>query len=258
MFVAAVLIEIREALLSRHVHPPDGLLSAIDRMVPYLKCVLHGDGGFALFGGTTGNSNKLITEVIEASGSRGRAMSSAPYTGYHRLRSGQTSIIFFCGRTFSPTSDTPPSGAFELSVGKSRIIGSCGAILLHQQENTPWLKALTSTAAYSTLVIQDQNMGPVLDANVERREHEGARLIKARHDGYYRDFGIEHQRSIFIDAGGSDIRGEDVLMGDRSAPFCVRFHLYPDIRASMVSGGGEVIIKPPRGRGWRLPPHETL
>ena len=101
-------------------------------------------------------------------------------------------------------------------------------------------------------MVQERNMAVVSEASVERREHEGARLIEATHDGYFRDFGIEHRRSVYLDAGGIDIRGEDRLLGNRAAPFCLRFHLYPDIRASMVGGGGEVIIKPSRGKGWRF------
>lgn len=252
LFVVAVLIEIRDALLGRHIQPPEGLFSAIDRMIPYLKLNLHGDGAFALFGGTTANTHALISDVIAASGSKARAMTSAPHTGCHRLRAGQTSIVFFCGNSRLETTDVPAPGSFELSVGKTRIIGNCGASLNERKGEAAWKEALASTAAYTTLVVQERNTAPVSEAVVDRREHEGARLIEAAHDGYFRDFGIQHRRSIYVDAGGSDIRGEDVLLGSRSAPFCIRFHLYPDIRASLISGGGEIILKPPRGRGWRF------
>ena len=100
-------------------------------------------------------------------------------------------------------------------------------------------------------MINDTDTDPIQNAKVTRRNHEGACLIEAQHDGY-RKFGIAHTRTVYIDASGMDIRGEDVLSGGSSQPISIRFHLYPDVRASMVKSGGEVIIKPPRGKGWRF------
>lgn len=249
--VLAILTEVRDALLGHHIEPPEGLISAIDRMVPFIKALLHADGGFALIGGATANTATLIEAVIQASGSKGRAMASSPHTGYHRLRAGQTTLIADCGRTMADSGYRAPA-SFEISAGKVRLIGNCGTRLAGDGARTQWLTALGSTAAHAALVIDDKDAGPVTEANVERRDHEGARLIEMTHDGYTRDTGIRHTRTIYLDASGADVRGEETLRGGGSKPFSVRFHLYPDVRASMVAGGGEVIVKPPRGRGWRF------
>ncbi|MBO6518935.1 MAG: heparinase II/III family protein [Rhodospirillales bacterium] len=250
--VLAVLTEIRDALLGHHIEPPKGLISALDRMVPFIKALLHPDGGFALVGGATANTADLIDAVIKASGSKGRAMTSAPHTGFHRLRAGQTTLIADCGRTPAGSHVRHAPASFEISAGKVRLIGNCGTRLADDGARRQWMDALESTAAHTALVINDKDAGPVSDAKVERRDHEGARLIEMSHDGYAAATGIRHTRSVYLDASGSDVRGEDVLKGGSSQPFSVRFHLYPDISASMVAGGGEVIVKPPRGRGWRF------
>ncbi len=250
--VLAVLTEIRDALLSHHIEPPKGLISALDRMVPFIKALLHTDGGFALFGGATANTAPLIDAVIKASGGKGRAMASAPHTGFHRMRAGQTTLIADCGRTPTGGDIRHAPASFEISAGKVRLIGNCGTRLADDGARRQWMDALGSTAAATALVINDKDAGAVTDAHVERRDHEGARLIEMSHDGYAATTGIRHTRSVYLDASGSDVRGEDVLTGGRSQPFSVRFHLYPDVRASMVEGGGEVIVKPPKGRGWRF------
>lgn len=250
--VLALLSEIRDALSGHHIEPPRALIAAIDRMVPFIKALCHADGGFAMIGGAISETAPLIEDVIRASGGKGRAMTSAPYTGFHRLRAGQTTLLADCGETRVAGPGYRAPASFELSVGKVRLIGNCGMRLADDGARSKWLPALASTAAHSTLVINDKDAGPVNNASVKRRDHEGARLIEMEHDGYQASFGIRHNRAIYIDGSGSDIRGEDVLTGGRSQPFSIRFHLYPEVRASMVAGGGEVIIKPPRGRGWRF------
>lgn len=251
--VLALLSEIRDALVGHHIEPPKELISAIDRMVPFLKALRHGDGGFALIGGATGDTGELIDAVLKASGSKGKAMTSAPHTGFHRLRAGQTTLIADCGQTrvAGPATNHGPA-SFELSVGKVRIISNCGARLGDDTQQATWTNALSQTAAHSTLVINDKNTGPLRNIAVDRREHEGARLIEMRHDGYDGAFNITHQRAIYLDAGGVDLRGEDILSGGGSQPFSIRFHIFPGVHASMVAGGGEVILKPPKGRGWRF------
>ncbi|MEQ8319714.1 MAG: heparinase II/III family protein [Rhodospirillales bacterium] len=253
--VLAILTEIRDALTGHHIEPPTGLISALDRMVPFIKALLHADGGFALIGGATADTGPLIDAVIKASDGKGRAMASAPHTGFHRLRAGQTTLICDCGRTSENTIGFHAPASFELSAGKIRLIGNCGIRLADDAQRGNWMQALGSTAAHSALVIAERDTGPVTEANVERRDHDGARLIEMTHDGYLANAGLRHTRSIYLDASGSDVRGEEMLTGARSQPFSVRFHLYPGVSASMVAGGGEVLVKPPRGRGWRFVCH---
>jgi uncharacterized heparinase superfamily protein len=250
--ILALLIEIRDALISKEIEPPGGLITAIDRMVPWIKGMRHSDGGFALMNGATSSTGDLIDTVLAASGSRARAMSDAPHSGFYRLRSGQTIILFDSGQSGSDTHNQRAPASFEMSVGKQRIFSNCGTRLGNDSGADTWREVLRATAAHSTLVVDDKNVGPVNHVRTDRRDHDGARLIENAHDGYQSVFGIEHRRSVYLDAAGTDIRGEDLLSGGQSKAFLIRFHLHPGVNASMVEGGGEVIIKPSKGRGWRF------
>ena len=256
--ILALLIDVRAMLAARGHEAPSGLISAIDRSVPFIKALCHGDGGFALFNGATAGYPDLILAIVEASGCRGRAMTAAPHTGYHRLRAGQTTIIVDSGSNDGVKSPYHSVASFEVSIGRVRLLGNCGTRLATESKKSPWPTALASSAAQSTLIIADKDSDPAAEARTERRDHEGARFIEISHQGYRAAFGIEHRRAIYLNADGSDIRGEDTLAGGSSKPLSVRFHLHPDVRASMVAGGGEVIVKPPRGRGWRFISHHPV
>ncbi len=248
----SLLIDIRDMLSAGGIEPPTGLVSAIDRMVPFIKGLCHGDGGFTLLQGTTSEPSALIEEILAASGCKGRAMSSAPHTGFHRLRAAQTALIVDAGATPGRAAGLPAAASFELSTGRTRLIGGCGMRLKDARGADPWRDALSRTAAQSTLVIDDRDSATTADTHVERRDQDGARLIEISHDAYRLSIGIHHRRLIYLSADGTDVRGEDVLSGGGSRPFSIRFHLHPDVRASMVAGGGEIILKPPKGRGWRF------
>lgn len=250
--VLAILIEVRDALINHYVEAPIGLVSAIDRMVPWIKSMRHGDGGFALINGATASTSGLIDRVLTASGSKGRAMSASPHAGFYRMRAGQATLIFDSGQGNHTGASHRAPASFEFSVGKMRIFSNCGSRLGNDAARATWRDILRATAAHSALVIDDKSAGVVSTAKIDRRDHEGARLIECAHDGYVPAFGIRHKRSVYLDPTGSDIRGEDQLSGGRSKPFSIRFHLYPGVNVSMVAGGGEVIIKPPKGRGWRF------
>lgn len=250
--VFSILIEVRHALVSQHIEAPQGLISAIDRMAPWIKGMRHGDGGFALINGATSSTAELIDAALIASGSRGRAMSEAPHSGFYRMRSGQTTILFDSGRSDTASGGQLAPASFELSVGKTRIFSNCGTRLGNDSSANAWHDMLRTTAAHSTLIIDDKNMGMPGDVRADRRDYEGARLIDCAHDGYLAAFGIRHQRTLYLDSTGTDIRGEDQLKGGQSKPFSIRFHLHPGVNVSMVEGGGEVIIKPSKGRGWRF------
>ena len=60
-----------------------------------------------------------------------------------------------------------------------------------------------------------------------------------------------------IDAEGGDLRGEDIVTGpgvDRNAglPFDIRFHIHPKVTCSIVQNGESVLLRTPRGGGWRF------
>ena len=105
-----------------------------------------------------------------------------------------------------------------MSVGKQRVIVNCGA---YAGRDATWRLAQRATAAHSTLVVEDRNSAEIredgtigangINVTSERLEADGNTWIDMSHDGYMASHGVVHRRRIYINASGSDIRGEDTL-----------------------------------------------
>jgi len=145
----------------------------------------------------------------------------------------------------------------ELSVGRDRLIVNCGGYPAGPGE---WRDATRATAAHSTVVIADissselkpEGLGrrPVL-VDHQRQEANGAHWLEASHDGWKRVFGAVHRRRLYVAESGEDIRGEDVVEAETPQPFTVRFHLHPEVNASLQQDGATVLLRV-RSGGWRL------
>jgi uncharacterized heparinase superfamily protein len=263
------LIDIRDALITSHIEMPPALQSAIDRMAPLLRAWRHGDGRLALFNDSTEEDGTLVQTVLALSGSRSRALNSAPHTGFQRIAVGRTLVLFDGGPPPPPGLDTRAHAgflSFEMSVGKDRMIVNCGA---HGAGDSDWSHALRRTAAHSCLGVDDTDTAEVFHGGLGRRPAElscrrhdtqGHIMIDAHHDGYVAAFGLAHRRLLYIASNGNDIRGEDTLIrtgrtGGKANPgraFAVRFHLHPDVRASIADDGDSLLLRLPAGGGWRF------
>ncbi|MSO55101.1 MAG: hypothetical protein EXQ90_08315 [Rhodospirillales bacterium] len=260
--VMRTLIDIEGALLAAHIEAPPELRHAIDRMAPMVRCLRHGDGRFPLFNGSTEGDEVQIALVLSRSGTRGRALSAAPHSGYHRLTAGRTVLLMDAGPPPPAEADEHAHAgtlSFEMSIGRDRLIVNCGTQPVATGE---WRDALRHTAAHSTLVVDDSNSAEVSAAGglghrpglveVIRREVDGCFLIEASHDGYRNALGLVHRRSLYLASDGSDVRGEDILEGTGGQSAAVRFHLHPRVQASMIEGGSAVLLKLPSGLGFRF------
>ncbi|MEX2642348.1 MAG: heparinase II/III family protein [Acetobacterales bacterium] len=262
LIVLRDLIDMRTALLAGNYPPPASLVSAIDKLGPMLRFYRHGDGGLALFNGSTEGSRMLIDLILTQSGAKGRAPVSAPYVGFQRMVSNRTLVLIDVGQPPAAGCDRRAhAGAlsFEMSVGKQRLIVNCGAML---GESADWRRALGATAAHSTVTVGDRNLAEILEeGGIGRgpakvacsRDEEGGNIwIDASHDGYDETLGIMHRRRIYLASGGAELRGEDVLVGAAGVPFVCRFHMHPTVQASMVEGGQAALLKLPNGEGWQF------
>lgn len=263
MAALAALVRVRGVLGDGAIGCPELVQTAIDRMTPLLRAYLHGDGGFALFNGTGEGEPAAIERILELTGSRAKAASSAPHTGFHRIQAQRTAVLFDAGR---PTSTPLVPGhagtlAFEMSVGAHRLIVNCGG---GRAAGRNFAEALRATAAHSTLTVADINssdlvaggFGPRAAGNVSARRREQDRnvLVEATHDGYAETFGLSHRRLLYLARDGLDLRGEDVLEAEGSTGrvFDIRFHLHPEVAVSLAAGGKSALLRLPTGRGWRL------
>ena len=264
--VLADLVEIRALLAAARTELPDFLLNAIDRMAPIVRFFRHGDGGFALFNDSNEAEAAAIDVVLAVSDAKGKPPNAAPHVGFQRLVAGRTLVLADAG---TPASIDRHAHAgtlsFEMSVGKERLVVNCGAALSDPSE---WRRAQRATAAHSALSIADTNSSEILDGSggrwlgrrprrveAQRDEDNGTVWLTMSHDGYAPVFGVVHQRRLFLDADGEDLRGEDMLQvktGREEPPrFAIRFHLHPRVQVALNQQGG-ALLRLPSGQGWRF------
>jgi uncharacterized heparinase superfamily protein len=261
------LADIRTALVAGRAEIPVALLGAIDRMAPMLRAYRHGDGGLAVFNGGWEEDRKAVDAVLSQAGAKGQALSSAPHTGYMRMSANRATVLMDTG---SP----PPEGldreahagalAFEASVGRQRLVVNCGSF---PGDEGAWGRALRATAAHSTATLADRSSSEIrkdggfgertAQVSAARGEMDGMVWLEAGHDGYVKDFGIAHRRRLRLDPSGDLLEGEDEFA--RTGPpkeggeaFCVRFHLHPETRASLVGDETSVLLRLASGAGWRF------
>ncbi|MCZ6637169.1 MAG: heparinase II/III family protein [Alphaproteobacteria bacterium] len=285
------LVDIRELLMEAGFEVPHGIQIAIDRMAPMLRFFRHGDGGLVLFNDSGEEEAWLIDMALTRANAPGKPLISAPHSGFERIHAGRTMIIADVGTPPPPGArDHTFAGslAFEMSVGKERMVVNCGG---GPGLDAAWRQGLRATAAHSTLTLAETNSTEIFEApgrgseigkhpsHVTRNRvaSDGAVWLTGHHDGYVRGFGLAHERRLWLADNGEDLRGEDALLppGTASAAlmdreydgrkpaiwrwrrgrprvFHLRFHLHPRIVASLVQDGAAVLLRLPSGAGWRF------
>lgn len=259
--ILETLVDIRAVLTAASREVPVALRNAIDRMAPMTRFLRHSDGALACFNGGGRPDPSHVSRVLLRSDAQGRAPGRAPYAGFERIDANGMVLILDGG--------TPPDDAydeeahaglmsFELSVGGHRLIVNCGA---GPDTAADWRQALRTTAAHSTLVVDDRNSCEVTETGLgqrpgaidcDRGEIDGNIWISSSHDGYEERYGLTHRRRLYVGEEEPGLRGEDILVGDRQHPFAIRFHLHPSVRAAIDNNPGFATLTLPNGDRWRL------
>lgn len=251
---------------------PSFINEALARAVPALLGLTHGDGGLGSWQGSAAIDAALVSSVIAASGIRTRPLKQARDWGYQRLAAGQTVV--------QVDAAPPPvarlaeagcasTGAFELSDGPDRLIINCGGAALAGADIPAELaQGLRTTAAHSTLVLSDSNSTAILpdgtlgrgvtEVELNRQEVAQGSRLELSHDGYVRRLGYVHRRLLLLSADGKDLRGEDMLLPaerrrrPQPLPFVLRFHLAPQIEASLTADGQGALLRIDLGALWQF------
>ncbi len=261
------LIDLRATLHAAEVEVPNDLSTAIDAMAPTLRLFQHGDGGLALFNGSSEEEDLRIDMVLQRADGRGRPRMSAPQSGFQRMQAGRALVIVDSGAPPPPGFDRRAHAgtlSFEMSVGRERFIVNCGAEAFHPTVN----QLLRGTAAHSTLTASDTNSSAIARAGglltrpetvrCRREEGEGNVWLDLSHDGYRANYGLLYHRRLFLASNGEDLRGEerlDVFAESGTLPegaFALRFHLHPSVKANLLQDGSAALLRLPKGGGWRL------
>jgi uncharacterized heparinase superfamily protein len=258
----AALVEIRGMLEAADRQVPVEVHAAIERMAPMVRYFRHGDGSLCLFNGGVEEESVFIDAVLERAGVSGEAPPSPPDMAFQRMAAGTTLVLMDAG-------PPPPKGydseahagalSIEVSSGQERVIVNCGA---YPAADESWERAQRSTAAHSTITIDDTSSAEQLDdgglghgpQHVEstRDESDGNVWVSASHDGYRGNFDMTHRRRLFLSRGGDDVRGEDTLEGAHRGHFALRFHLHPEVQPEVIQNGAAVVLRVQSGKAWRL------
>jgi uncharacterized heparinase superfamily protein len=274
------LITVQKAADERGVEFPDSLLRAISRLAPMVRFFEATDGSLFSFHGGGEYDRQALSKALDIHGTTTRAFGFAPHTGYHRAHAGDATVVLDAGEAARGPLSTGAHAsalAFEMSTSGGRLIVNCG---WHDDQPPNWREAVRATAAHSTLTLEETSsarllapgwkrdlLGPRLESTpgpvtARRNEEDMGVWIEATHEGYREVFGLSHRRRIFLAADGGDLRGEDALYRPVSdgAPddvdirwrFAIRFHLHPDVRASLARDAMSALLVQPGGDGWRF------
>lgn len=275
-----------QALTEMDRQPPAPILTAIARITPTLRALRHADGGLARFHGGGRGLDGRLDHALAASGDKTRP-GEGLHMGYARLSAGRTSLV--ADAMPPPTGPTSVNAhastlAIELTSGRRPLLVNCGSGRSFGEE---WRRAGRATPSHSTLCIDgysSSRLGPLSRLAASRQEllvdipqnvvaefstlHDGRRL-EMSHDGFRLTHGLTHARTLDLAVDGRGMVGEDLLTTltdldkqkfevavDQSAlqgvQYALRFHLHPDVDATIDMGGAAISMALKSGEIWIL------
>ncbi len=261
---------------------PKEHLAAIERIAPTLRSLRHTDGGLARFhGGGRGIEgwldHALAASRVKAAQPGGLAM------GYARLSAGRTSMVIDAAappKGQASVNAHASTLAFELTSGRRPLVVNCGS---GASFGLDWRRAGRATPSHSTLCLGGYSSARLADpdpatgyeALIGGPSHvpveichvtDGVRF-QGGHDGYLASHGLTHARSLELTFDGRGLAGEDMLLAMEDADkrrfdaaldagqlkglrFDIRFHLHPDVDATLDLGGAAVSMALKSGEIW--------
>jgi uncharacterized heparinase superfamily protein len=265
------------AMSDANLTVPQAVSAAITRIAPALRALRHADGALARFHGGDRGAEGQLDQALASAGVRAGA-TPAIAMGYARLHGGRTTVIV--------DASGPPGGlaartahasttAFELCSGRRALVVNCGAGTAFGAD---WQRAARATASHSVLGMEgvsSSRLGRTGDALEHRAKVAASRLtvgtegtdLYLAHDGWLASHGLTASRSLTLAHDGRRLSGVDALTaltaeGRRrfedamtqtamaGARFAIRFHLHPDVDATLDMGGAAVSMALRSGEIW--------
>lgn len=251
---------------------PDNLESAAAAALAALHGVTMGDGALSSWQGGNPGDPARLTALVDGCGLRARPLRQARGWGYQRLSALGTVVVLDGAPPPSPkvaARGCASTLAIEVSDGAQRLIVNCGGPNpLPTTLSDDLVAALRTTAAHSTLVLDDTNSSAILadgslgkgveEVPVVRSEDNDSTRIEASHDGYVKGFGLIHSRTLILGNDGKELRGLDKLASrgrrkiKEAAPYAVRFHLAPGVEPTVTADGMGAILRSPGAPPWNF------
>jgi uncharacterized heparinase superfamily protein len=239
-----IIIPLRDAMLAHHQVVPQPLSAAIERMVPMLRMLSHGDQGLGLFQGTGATRLGAVKSILERDKVHGRPLLLAPHSGYCRLAHRTAALLVDVGVPAICNS----SLALEFSDGQHRIFSNCGMPLA---ASTAWQTAAAGIAAHNTLEVNGFAFGAKHAPQAEVINSPRGSLARCQNHLSGKAGRITHERNLFLSQDGRDLRGEDKLSSTTHG-FTIRFHLHPTVKATSIRNGSKIVLVLPNRAAWNF------
>ncbi|XBQ17522.1 MAG: heparinase II/III family protein [Oceanicaulis sp.] len=281
--ILVALTELDRTAASAGLELPQSVRRAMDRIAGFVRFARLPGGALAGFHGGGEGPIRAVEAALDHLGVAKKAKAGfnvAPHSGYHRAEAGGAIVILDAAG--------PPPGmhaadyhasalAFEFAAPGGRVVVNCG---WSADQPSPWREAVRATAAHSALTLEETSASRLIGAGwrrdllgprvahgpdpvkVRRNEEDLGVWLEASHDGYRKPYGLSLRRRLFLAVDGGDLRGEDGLFRpvEDGAPddpekrlrYAIRFHLHPDVRASLSRDSMSALLVLANGDGWRF------
>ncbi|MGI9391461.1 MAG: heparinase II/III family protein [Boseongicola sp.] len=264
--------------------PGASQINAMEAIAPVLRALRHSDGSLARFHGGGRGLEGRLDRSLASSGVR-TALLDGLAMGFARISHGRTSIIIDADsppRAAASANAHASTLAFELTSGRRPLVVNCGSGATFGKS---WRRAGRATPSHSTLGIEgfsssrlgvagrrsgdsvERLVDAPRDVRHERAEVDGGTRLVVGHDGYANSHGLTHIRTLHLGYDGRGLRGEDVLVAldntakkrfdltfDKSkfqgTAYSIRFHLHPDVDATLDMNGSAVSMALKSGEMW--------
>lgn len=264
--------------------PPPQLHAALSRMAPTLRALRHADGGLARYhGGGRGIDGRLDHALADSKVRIAPSEQDHLHMGFARISAGRTSLIVDASPPPSGLASTNGHAstlAFELTSGRRPLVVSCGS---GGSFGSDWRRAGRATPSHSTLclggmsssrlakpvkgkITKEELTGLPQEVRCEFSMLEDGRRLELSHDGYRADHGLTHARIIDVAHDGRSIVGEDYVAAvnepdkkqfwgrneaqSEAVTFNIRFHLHPDVDATVDLSGNAASMVLKSGEVW--------
>lgn len=218
-----------------------------------IKSLRLGDGTLTRINGGRASSRDAIDKILEKTGIklRSRISTSLSVSGFERVTAGRSIIILNCIN--SSKSKYKGTLSFEMSVGRDKLITNCGPAPNNDEK---WIQALSSSAAHSTLVMENTNSSSLANnripkVNVNREVETGNEIINTSHDGYKSLYSATHQRKLKLDSRGINLQGTDIITSGPNIKFKIHFHVHHRVNLQLTRNKERILLLTPSG-GWEF------
>ena len=263
IFFSKYLLLCKECIKDAQEYIPDFLDTIINKNLNCIKNILTPNNDVPLFNGGTEENldefNKFIIDLNYKLKNKKKVIA-----GIYIFNQKNNAIFFDAGeppkKSFSKSYQSGPL-SFEYYLDGKKIITNCG----FGSNISPKAELLSRlTSAQSTLTLNDTSVtkfernkiiNKIFGNSIKNSFKicntdiiEDADLISffASHNGYEKDFGCIHKRSIAMNKKTYNLSGCDELIkrkDGKSNNYNIRFHLYPGLTAVKTMSGNSVLIQ---------------